>query len=66
MRKNQYEEALFRVEDDRFELDMMIETNSSTLRHLAKLTAELEVRRGNSSMVPGCRLAACLFQHPGT
>jgi paired amphipathic helix protein Sin3a len=32
MRKNQYEEALFRCEDDRFELDMCIETNSSTLR----------------------------------
>jgi hypothetical protein len=32
MRKNQYEEALFRCEDDRFELDMCIETNASTLR----------------------------------
>ncbi|KAK3272628.1 hypothetical protein CYMTET_19089 [Cymbomonas tetramitiformis] len=31
MRKNQYEESLFRCEDDRFELDMIIETNESTL-----------------------------------
>lgn len=29
MRKNQYEEALFRCEDDRFDLDMHIETNAS-------------------------------------
>eukprot|EP00882_Tetradesmus_deserticola_P011207 GHRQ01011856.1.p1 GENE.GHRQ01011856.1~~GHRQ01011856.1.p1 ORF type:complete len:534 (+),score=277.95 GHRQ01011856.1:129-1730(+) len=37
MRKNQYEEALFRCEDDRFELDMCIETNASTLRKLRPL-----------------------------
>lgn len=32
MRKNQYEESLFRCEDDRFELDMVIETNESTCK----------------------------------
>ena len=32
MRKNQYEEALFRCEDDRYEFEMCIETNASTLR----------------------------------
>lgn len=37
MRKNQYEEALFRCEDDRFELDMCIETTGSTLRKLRPL-----------------------------
>lgn len=42
MRKNQYEEALFRVEDDRFELDMAIETNASALRAMQRLVAELE------------------------
>lgn len=42
MRKNQYEEALFRVEDDRFELDMAIETNASALRAMQKLVKELE------------------------
>lgn len=44
MRKNQYEEALFRVEDDRFELDMMIETNASAMRTMANLARQLEVR----------------------
>ncbi|KAI4389240.1 hypothetical protein MLD38_001488 [Melastoma candidum] len=37
MRKNQYEESLFRCEDDRFELDMLLESVSST----AKRTEEL-------------------------
>eukprot|EP00959_Pyramimonas_sp_CCMP1952_P212504 4446156-Pyramimonas_sp.AAC.1 len=32
MRKNQYEESLFRCEDDRFELDMVIETNESCFK----------------------------------
>ena len=31
MRKNQYEEALFRCEDDRFELDMVLETTRATI-----------------------------------
>lgn len=33
-RKNQYEEALFRAEDDHFELDMIIDQNSSAIRTL--------------------------------
>ena len=37
MRKNQYEEALFRCEDDRFELDMTIEANSSAIRAITPL-----------------------------
>ncbi|KAL3833187.1 hypothetical protein ACJIZ3_007923 [Penstemon smallii] len=37
MRRNQYEESLFRCEDDRFELDMLLESVSST----AKRTEEL-------------------------
>ena len=37
MRKNQYEEALFRCEDDRFELDMVIERNTSTMRAMGPL-----------------------------
>eukprot|EP00775_Hariotina_reticulata_P006274 gene6274-6513_t len=39
MRKNQYEEALFRCEDDRYELDMCIETSKSTLSKLQPLAA---------------------------
>lgn len=34
MRKNQYEEALFRCEDDRFDLEMCIEQNASAIRAL--------------------------------
>ncbi|KAJ8750132.1 hypothetical protein K2173_014047 [Erythroxylum novogranatense] len=37
MRRNQYEESLFRCEDDRFELDMLLESVSSA----AKRTEEL-------------------------
>lgn len=42
MRKNQYEEALFRAEDDRFELDMVIECVTSTIQRLQPLAEQLE------------------------
>ncbi len=32
MRKNQYEEALFRCEDDRYDFEMCIEQNKSAMR----------------------------------
>jgi histone deacetylase complex regulatory component SIN3 len=32
MRRNQYEEALFRIEDDRYDLELLIERNKSVLR----------------------------------
>ena len=41
MRKNQYEEALFRCEDDRYELDMVIESNASAIRHLQPLCEDI-------------------------
>ena len=41
MRKNQYEEALFRAEDDRFELDMAIECGASTIQRLQPLAEQL-------------------------
>ena len=41
MRKNQYEEALFRCEDDRFDLDMHIETNASAKAALQPINAQL-------------------------
>ena len=41
MRKNQYEEALFRCEDDRFELDMVIERNASAIRTLGPLVDQI-------------------------
>ncbi|KAF8031803.1 hypothetical protein BT93_D0882 [Corymbia citriodora subsp. variegata] len=37
MRRNQYEESLFRCEDDRFELDMLLESVSSTFKRAEEL-----------------------------
>ncbi|KAJ4836782.1 hypothetical protein Tsubulata_013609 [Turnera subulata] len=37
MRKNQYEESLFRCEDDRFELDMLLESVNVTTKHVEEL-----------------------------
>ncbi|CAH2047457.1 unnamed protein product [Thlaspi arvense] len=34
MRKNQYEESLFRCEDDRFELDMLLESVNAAIKQL--------------------------------
>lgn len=41
MRKNQYEEALFKCEDDRFEMDMIIDSNACTIRVLEPLAEEI-------------------------
>jgi len=46
MRKNQYEESLFRCEDDRFELDMVIETNASALARLQAAQQQLAALAG--------------------
>ncbi|KAL3629289.1 hypothetical protein CASFOL_026511 [Castilleja foliolosa] len=37
MRRNQFEESLFRCEDDRFELDMLLESVSSTAKRAEEL-----------------------------
>ncbi|KAL3694267.1 hypothetical protein R1sor_007918 [Riccia sorocarpa] len=42
MRKNQYEESLFRCEDDRFELDMLLESTNVTARRVAELLENLQ------------------------
>eukprot|EP00798_Chlamydomonas_sp_ICE-L_P007940 gene7940-1154_t len=42
MRKNQYEEALFRCEDDRYEFEMCIETNYAALKLLRPLVDETQ------------------------
>nr|XP_043624994.1 paired amphipathic helix protein Sin3-like 5 [Erigeron canadensis]XP_043624995.1 paired amphipathic helix protein Sin3-like 5 [Erigeron canadensis] len=41
MRKNQYEESLFRCEDDRFELDMLLESVNATARRVEELLDEI-------------------------
>jgi paired amphipathic helix protein Sin3a len=42
MRKNQYEEALFKCEDDRFEIDMIIDSNMCTIRVLEPIAEEIK------------------------
>ncbi|XP_074557091.1 paired amphipathic helix protein Sin3-like 3 isoform X3 [Curcuma longa] len=37
MRKNQYEESLFRCEDDRFEMDMLLESVNATTKRVEEL-----------------------------
>eukprot|EP00594_Rhizosolenia_setigera_P008265 CAMPEP_0178955992 /NCGR_PEP_ID=MMETSP0789-20121207/9949_1 /TAXON_ID=3005 /ORGANISM="Rhizosolenia setigera, Strain CCMP 1694" /LENGTH=1418 /DNA_ID=CAMNT_0020637757 /DNA_START=123 /DNA_END=4379 /DNA_ORIENTATION=- len=40
LRKNECEDALYRIEDDRFEIDMAIERNASAMRALAPMAEE--------------------------
>lgn len=41
MRKNQYEESLFRCEDDRFELDMLLESVKVTTKRVEELLEKI-------------------------
>ena len=41
MRRNTYEEMLFRVEDERFEIDMVIDSNAATLQRLMPFAEEI-------------------------
>ncbi|CAN6477714.1 unnamed protein product [Victoria cruziana] len=42
MRKNQYEESLFRCEDDRFELDMLLESTNITTKRVEELLEKMQ------------------------
>ncbi|KAJ6838532.1 paired amphipathic helix protein Sin3-like 4 [Iris pallida] len=42
MRKNQYEESLFRCEDDRFELDMLLESVNATTEKVEELIEKMQ------------------------
>uniref|UniRef100_A0A336L2W3 Paired amphipathic helix protein Sin3a n=1 Tax=Culicoides sonorensis TaxID=179676 RepID=A0A336L2W3_CULSO len=57
-RKTQYEEFIYRCEDERFELDVVIETNSSTIRVLEGVQKKLS--RMSSDEVARFRLDDCL------
>lgn len=46
MRKNQYEYNLFRCEDDRFELDMLLQTVKAAISHVEQLIKKSDERRG--------------------
>jgi paired amphipathic helix protein Sin3a len=41
MRRNTYEEILFRCEDERFEIDMVIDSNATTLARLEPIAEEI-------------------------
>lgn len=41
MRRNQHEEVLFKCEDERFEIDMVIDSNAATLRRLEPIAEEI-------------------------
>ncbi|GMI68431.1 SIN3-like 2 [Hibiscus trionum] len=47
MRRNQYEESLFRCEDDRFELDMLLESVSSTAKCVEDLLNGISENKTN-------------------
>ncbi|KAJ0244111.1 Paired amphipathic helix protein Sin3-like 5 [Hirschfeldia incana] len=51
MRKNQYEESLFRCEDDRFELDMLLESVNAAIK---RVEAILEKINKNTISTPIC------------
>ncbi|KAK1606413.1 hypothetical protein QYE76_030086 [Lolium multiflorum] len=42
MRKNQYEESLFRCEDDRFEMDMLLESVKATIKRVEEFIEKLQ------------------------
>lgn len=50
MRKNQYEEALFKCEDERFEIDMIIDANSCTIQILEPLAKEIELLKSQENV----------------
>ncbi|XP_018324326.1 paired amphipathic helix protein Sin3b [Agrilus planipennis] len=57
-RKTQYEEYMYRCEDERFELDVVIETNASTIRVLEGVQKKLN--RMSPDEVARYRLDECL------
>jgi paired amphipathic helix protein Sin3a len=56
-KKNQYEELLFRTEDERFELDVILETNASAIRILEsvqKKMIKMEPEERNKYRLDNC------------
>jgi paired amphipathic helix protein Sin3a len=47
IRRNAYEEAMFRIEDERFEVDMAIERNALAMRQIEPIAEEVTVLREN-------------------
>jgi paired amphipathic helix protein Sin3a len=49
MRKNQHEENLFRIEDERFEIDMVIDSTATALKRLEAIAEEIAVLQQKES-----------------
>ncbi|KAK1747405.1 transcriptional regulatory protein SIN3 [Skeletonema marinoi] len=58
MRKNNEEETLFRCEDMRFEIDMCIDSNATTLQRLVKIYDELQFLSDKEPVTKGSLLIA--------
>jgi len=52
MRRNMYEENLFRCEDERFEIDMAIDSNAATLARLEPIAEEIAQLAENELILP--------------
>ncbi len=52
MRRNTYEEILFRCEDERFEIDMAIDSNATTLARLEPIAEEIAQLAENELILP--------------
>lgn len=52
MRRNTYEEILFRCEDERFEIDMIIDSNKATLARLEPIAEEIAQLAENELIIP--------------
>lgn len=52
MRRNTYEEILFRCEDERFEIDMAIDSNATTLARLEPIAEEIAQLAENELVLP--------------
>eukprot|EP00554_Chaetoceros_debilis_P006297 CAMPEP_0194077716 /NCGR_PEP_ID=MMETSP0149-20130528/4297_1 /TAXON_ID=122233 /ORGANISM="Chaetoceros debilis, Strain MM31A-1" /LENGTH=1562 /DNA_ID=CAMNT_0038758825 /DNA_START=182 /DNA_END=4870 /DNA_ORIENTATION=- len=51
MRKNQHEEVLFRCEDERFEIDMVIDSNATALKRLEPIAEEIAMLQQKETIV---------------
>eukprot|EP00980_Cylindrotheca_fusiformis_P029895 scaffold24012_cov186-Cylindrotheca_fusiformis.AAC.8 len=52
MRRNTFEEMLFRCEDERFEIDMVIDSNTCTLARLEPIAEEIAQLAENELIIP--------------
>ena len=65
-KKNQYEELLFRTEDERFELDVILETNISAIRvleNIQKKIAKMTPEERNKYRLDNCLGGTSEFLH---